>query len=124
MGCCCGVTYEEEVELAIINYLKTIKKPDSQKNMILKEIKEDLLKRASTVNRYYYPYRGEDVEKTVNYYKNYILMKMKGFITLYEVKRMDENKRPTEGKNTETKTNEIPKGWSSEFVDFINETEK
>ena len=69
MGCCSGVTYEEEVEAEIINYLKTINEPQSKKERLLKEIKDDLLKRASTVDRYYYPYRNEDVEKTVNFYK-------------------------------------------------------
>ena len=51
MGCCCGVTYEEEVEAEIINYLKTINKPDTTKNKLLKEIKDDLSKRDRKTKR-------------------------------------------------------------------------
>ena len=91
MGCC-GVTYQEEVEAEIINFLKTIKKSESLKMNILREIKEDLQRRASTVDRYYYPYRTEDVERVVKYYKNYIFFKLKGDIQLYEVKKKEEIK--------------------------------
>jgi len=72
MGCC-GVTYEEEVEEEIIKYLKTINKPEEIKKNILREIRKDLKKRASTINRYYYPYRKEDVEKTVVFIKTIFL---------------------------------------------------
>ena len=107
MGCC-GVTYEEEVEEEIIKYLKTINKPDSTKAKLLKEIKDDLSKRASTVNRYYYPYREEDVEKTVTFYKNYISIKLKGFVELYDVKKKEDKdeKKDNEKKEEEKKEEE------------------
>ena len=88
MGCC-GVTYEDEVEQKITEYIKTLKNPDNTKKRILQEIKNDLTRRANTVDRYYYPYRTEDVDKTVNFYKNYIAMRLKGFIEFYEVKNME-----------------------------------
>ena len=89
MGCC-GVTYEDEVEEKITEYIKTLKNPDNTKKRILQEIKDDLTRRANTVDRYYYPYRMEDVDKTVNFYKNYIAMRLKGFIEFYEVKNMEK----------------------------------
>ena len=88
MGCC-GVTYEDEVEQKITEYIKTLKNPDNTKKRILQEIKNDLTRRANTVDRYYYPYRTEDVDKTVNFYKNYIAMRLKGSIEFYEVKNME-----------------------------------
>ena len=88
MGCC-GVTYEDEVEEKITEYMKTLKNPDNTKKRILQEIKNDLTRRANTVDRYYYPYRMEDVNKTVNFYKNYIAMRLKGFIEFYEVKNIE-----------------------------------
>ena len=89
MGCC-EVTYEDEVEEKITEYIKTLKNPDNTKKRILQEIKDDLTRRANTVDRYYYPYRMEDVDKTVNFYKNYIAMRLKGFIEFYEVKNMEK----------------------------------
>ena len=87
MGCsCCGITYQEEVEDQILSYIKRINKTDATKNSLIKYIKEDLLRRASTVDRYYYPYRNEDVELTVNLYKKYISTKLKGNFDLIEVK--------------------------------------
>ena len=87
MGCC-GVTYEDEVEEKITEYMKSLKNPDNTKKRILQEIKNDLIRRANTVDRYYYPYRMEDVDKTVNFYKNYISMRLKGFIEFYEVRNV------------------------------------
>ena len=87
MGCC-GVTYEDEVEEKITEYMKTLKNPDNTKKRILQEIKNDLIRRANTVDRYYYPYRMEDVDKTVNFYKNYISMRLKGFVEFYEVRNV------------------------------------
>ena len=92
MGCC-GVTYEEEVENEIVNYLKTLKNTDNAKKRLLKEIKDDLSRRALTVDKYYYPYRIEDVEKTVNFYKNYISIRLKGFVEFYEIKKKILNKK-------------------------------
>ena len=48
MGCC-GVTYEEEVETEISNYLKTLNLPDNKKKGLLKDIQDDLTK---TIVRY------------------------------------------------------------------------
>ena len=87
MGCC-GVTYEDEVEEKITEYMKSLKNPDNTKKRILQEIKNDLIRRANTVDRYYYPYRMEDVDKTVNFYKNYISMRLKGFVEFYEVRNV------------------------------------
>ena len=92
MGCC-GVTYEEEVENEIVNYLKTLKNTDNAKKRLLKEIKDDLSRRALTVDKYYYPYRIEDVEKTVNFYKNYISIRLKGFVEFYEIKKKILNQK-------------------------------
>ena len=69
-------------------YMKSLKNPDITKKRILQEIKNDLIRRANTVDRYYYPYRMEDVDKTVNFYKNYISMRLKGFIEFYEVRNV------------------------------------
>ena len=62
MGCgCCEVNYRDEVENIIIPYIKSINKTEATKRILIDEIKSDLSKRASTVEKYYYPYRGEDV---------------------------------------------------------------
>ena len=115
MGCCCGVTYEEEVETEINNYLKTINQPDDKKRQLLKEIKEDLSRRASTVNKYYYPYRIEDVEKTVNYYKSFIKMRFKGFFDFYDVKKnLTINKEKEQLNKQEQEKNNIKLNQSDE----------
>ena len=93
MGCC-GVTYEDEVEVKITDYIRTLKNPENTKKRILQEIREDLKRRANTVNRYYYPYRNEDVDETVNFYKTFISMKLKGFIEFYDIKKVEEKIEP------------------------------
>ena len=75
MGCC-GVTYEEDIENDISDYLKTLNISDELKITLLKEVKEDLKKKSSTDNNFN-PSRHINVEKTVNYYKNYINMRLK-----------------------------------------------
>ena len=128
MGCC-GVTYEEEVETEISNYLKTLNLPDNKKKGLLKEIQDDLTKRASTVNKYNYPYRLEDVEKTVNFYKNYIFIKSKGFAQFYDIKKNQtlnkekekekeelNKKKEREKKNESVDESEIDKGESNIIV--------
>ena len=117
MGCCCGVTYEEEVEAGIVGYLKTINKPDSTKNKLIKEIKDDLYKRASTVDRYYYPYRKEDVEKTVNFYKNYISIRLKGSIQLYDVQKKEVVKKEIKEEQTKKENKRLSK------EEIVNKTE-
>ena len=85
MGCgCCEITYQEEVQDKILCYIKNINKSEATKNILIKDIKEDLLRRAATVDKYYYPYRLEDVEKTVDLYKKYIYHKLKGNIQMIE----------------------------------------
>ena len=87
MGCgCCEVTYLEEVEEQIITYINKINETDKRKNTLIKDIREDLLRRASTMEKYYYPYRKDDVDLTVNFYKNYIFRKFKGNLQLIEDK--------------------------------------
>ena len=94
MGCgCCQITYQEEVEEKIIAYIKRIKKTERTKNSLIKDIKEDLLRRASTLDKYYYPYRSEDVDVTVNLYKDYIFHKLKGNIEFLEDKIKIEEKK-------------------------------
>ena len=118
MGCC-GVTYEDEVEEKITEYMKSLKNPDNTKKRILQEIKNDLIRRANTVDRYYYPYRMEDVDKTVNFYKNYISMRLKGFVEFYEVrnvapkievsKKEEQTKKKDENKDKDESDDESQK---------------
>ena len=75
MGCC-GVTYEDDIEKDISDYLKTLNISDELKITLLKEVKEDLKKKSLTDNNFD-PSRYVNVEKTVNYYKNYINMRLK-----------------------------------------------
>ena len=75
MGCC-GVTYEDYIEKDISDYLKTLNISDELKITLLKEVKEDLKKKSLTDNNFD-PSRYVNVEKTVNYYKNYINMRLK-----------------------------------------------
>ena len=93
MGCC-GVTYEEDIENDISDYLKTLNISDELKITLLKEVKEDLKKKSSTDNNFN-PSRHINVEKTVNYYKNYINMRLKGNkypnINLEKEIRVDNN---------------------------------
>ena len=75
MGCC-GVTYEDDIEKDISDYLKTLNISDELKITLLKEVKEDLKKKSLTDNNFD-PSRYVNVEKTVNYYKNFINMRLK-----------------------------------------------
>ena len=87
MGCgCCIVTFRDEVEDEILSYINLIKSHERNKKNLIYEIKKDLSKRAAVVEKYNYPYRKEDVKKTVNIYKNYIYQKFKGNVELLEDK--------------------------------------
>ena len=87
MGCgCCIPTFRDEVEGEVFSYIKRLKKHDETKNKLIQEIQKDLIKRAETVEKYKYPYRHDDVEKTVKIYKNYIYKKFKGNVELLEDK--------------------------------------
>ena len=98
MGCgCCVTTFKDEVEDEVFAYIKRLKKHDRTKNILIHEIQNDLIKRAETIEKYKYPYRHDDVEKTVKIYKNYIYKKFKGNVELLEdkikTKGNEENKK-------------------------------
>ena len=96
MGCC-GVNYEEEIEKDISNYIQTLNISDDSKRKLLSEIKDDLKKRSST-DKNYNPSRIEEVEKTVNYYKNYISLKLKNN---NELQKVNEKENKIESKKIE-----------------------
>ena len=100
MGCgCCIVTFRDEVEDEILSYINLIKSHERNKKNLIYEIKKDLSKRAAVVEKYNYPYRKEDVKKTVNIYKNYIYQKFKGNVELLEDKIKSKEKKEKEIKN-------------------------
>ena len=100
MGCgCCIVTFRDEVEDEILSYINLIKIHERNKKNLIYEIKKDLSKRAAVVEKYNYPYRKEDVKKTVNIYKNYIYQKFKGNVELLEDKIKSKEKKEKEIKN-------------------------
>ena len=106
MGCsCCEVTYLDEVEDKILSYINRINKPEDTKNKLIRHIKEDLLRRASTVDRYHYPYRNEDVELTVDLYKKYIYTKLRGNFILIEnkIKKVENEEKAKLIENEEKK---------------------
>ena len=100
MGCgCCIVTFRDEVEGEILSYINLIKSHERNKKSLIFEIQKDLSKRAAVVEKYNYPYRKEDVKKTVNIYKNYIYQKFKGNVELLEDKIKSKQKKEKEIKN-------------------------
>ena len=100
MGCgCCITTFRDEVEDEILSYINLIKSHERNKKNLIYEIKKDLSKRAAVVEKYNYPYRKEDVKKTVNIYKNYIYQKFKGNVELLEDKIKSKEKKEKEIKN-------------------------
>ena len=99
MGCgCCVLTFKDEVEGEILSYINRIKSHERNKKTLIFEIKKDLTKRAAVVDKYNYPYRKEDVKKTVNIYKNYIYRKFKGNLELLEDKIKSKEKKVIENK--------------------------
>ena len=93
MGCgCCLLTFRDEVEGEILSYINRIKNHERNKKTLIFEIQKDLTKRAAVVDKYNYPYRKEDVKKTVNIYKNYIYRKYKGNLELLEDKIKSKEK--------------------------------
>ena len=102
MGCgCCITTFRDEVEDEILSYIKLIKSHERNKKSLIFEIQKDLSKRAAVVEKYNYPYRKEDVKKTVNIYKNYIYKKFRGKVELLEDKikyKEKENKMQKDDK--------------------------
>ena len=123
MGCgCCITTFRDEVEGEVFSYINRLNKHDRTKKNLIQEIQRDLNKRAETVERYNYPYRHDDVEKTVKIYKNYIFRKFKGDVELLEDKikpkekegevkniKKDDNKLKLKGEEKNKKINEIEK---------------
>ena len=97
MGCC-GVTYEEEIEKQISDYVKTLNESEETKRKLLQEVHEDLKKKKSTDSDYD-PSKKDNVEKTVNYYKNYISNKIKGKNNPNDIKVIEKEKE----KNIEQK---------------------
>ena len=99
MGCgCCVPTFRDEVEDEIFAYVKRLKKHDRTKNLLIHEIQKDLVKRAETLEKYNYPYRNDDVEKTVKLYKKYIYKKLDGHVELIEDK-IKKKEKPEKEKN-------------------------
>ena len=98
MGCC-GISYEEDIEKEISDYLKTLNISDESKIKLLQEVKDDLKKKSSTSTNVN-PSRIEGVEKTVNFYKNYINMRLKDLAGINEIKEKD-----TKIENQENKMN-------------------
>ena len=97
MGCC-GVTYEEEIEKQISDYVKTLNESEETKRKLLQEVHEDLKKKKITDSDYD-PSKKDNVEKTVNYYKNYISNKIKGKNNPNDIKVIEKEKE----KNIEQK---------------------
>ena len=101
MGCC-GVTYEEEIEKQISDYVKTLNESEETKRKLLQEVHEDLKKKKSTDSDYD-PSKKDNVEKTVNYYKNYISNKIKGKNNPNDIKVIEKEKNIEQKKIKENK---------------------
>ena len=107
MGCgCCVTTFRDEVEGEVFSYIKRLKKGNEEKNNLIQEIQKDLLKRCEIIEKYNYPYRYDDVEKTVKIYKNYIYRKFKGHVELLEDKIKSKDKQEKQTKQEIIKTDE------------------
>ena len=102
MGCC-EVTYGEEVEKEIVNYLKTLNIPEEERKKLLQEIKEDIKKK----QKYKNPKNVKETEEAVNYYKNYISQKIKSPDKLNELK--EKQIKIENSKNDNTNNNIINK---------------
>ena len=109
MGCgCCITSFRDEVEDEILSYIKLIKSHERNKKSLIFEIQKDLSKRAAVVDKYNYPYRKEDVKKTVNIYKNYIYKKFRGKVELLEDK-IKYKEKEKEKEKKEEKENKMQK---------------
>ena len=97
MGCC-GVTYEEEIEKQVSDYIKTLNESEETKRKLLQEVHDDLKKKILTDTNYD-PSKKEYVEKTVNYYKSFISMKLKENNNSNDIKALEKEKE----KNPEQK---------------------
>ena len=97
MGCCV-VTYEEEIEKKVSDYIKTLNESEETKRKLLQEVHNDLKKKILTDSNYD-PSKKEYVEKTVNYYKSFISMKLKENNNSNDIKALEKEKE----KNPEQK---------------------
>lgn len=121
MGCgCCVPTFRDEVEDEIFAYVKRLKKHDRTKNLLIHEIQKDLVKRAETLEKYNYPYRNDDVAKTVKLYKKYIYKKLDGHVELIEDK-IKKKEKPEKEKNIKK---DVQKLKLKEKEESKNEIEK
>ena len=102
MGCC-EVTYEEEMEKEIINYLKTLNISEETRRNLLQEIKEDIKKNPKNNN----PKNVREMEKTVNYYKNYISLKLKSPGELNNLKEKEIKIETKKNDNNNNNNNNI-----------------
>ena len=73
MGCTGNKTYEEEVSQIIKRYIQNLGLSPAQEKELKFYIQQDLTKKALALQRYKYIYRDDDVNKTVEEYKNYII---------------------------------------------------
>ena len=100
MGCGCNSSpFREEVERTILSYINRLKLTKNNKNILIYEIQKDLEKRSICVEKYNYPYREDDVEKTVKIYKNYITRKFNGNVNFIEEKNKVVIKEKEEPEN-------------------------
>ena len=107
MGCGCGTTtFRDEVEREVFSYIKRLKKANNTKNILIHEIQKDLIKRSEIIEKYNYPYRYDDVEKTVKIYKNYIYRKFDGRVELLEDKIKAKENQENQ-KNIKTDDNKL-----------------
>ena len=90
MGCC-GVTYEEEIEKQVSDYIKTLNESEETKRKLLQEVHDDLKKKILTDTNYD-PSKKEYVEKTVNYYKSFISIKLKENNNSNDIKALEKEK--------------------------------
>ena len=97
MGCCV-VTYEEEIEKQVSDYIKTLNESEETKRKLFQEVHNDLKKKILT-NSNYEPSKKEYVEKTVNYYKSFISVKLKENNNSNDIKILGKEKE----KNPEQK---------------------
>ena len=110
MGCC-GVTYEEEIEKQIIDYIKTLNESEETKRKLQQEVHNDLRKKILT-DPDYDTSKKEYVEKTVNYYKNFISKKLKENSNSKDIKlkgKEKEKEKNPEQKITKENKTEIKK---------------
>jgi len=134
MGCgCCITTFQNEVEGEIFSYIKRLKKNDRAKIILIHEIQKDLTQRSATIEKYNYPYRKEDIDKTVDLYKTYIYKEYNGNVDLIEDKLKSKENKKIENKikednkliiNKENKNNNLKEVENNKVVNEMQEEKK